>query len=206
MEFTKKQLSQIDFETLKKACLEIDISLVGKKKHHLIEPFLTKIEILPKTALTDFLINTYNQIVEVIEVPEETKEEIIPEIKEEKNFPAIPELEAIPEIVSREIEETKASSVIVSKEKILHQKNIQTVPFGAKLSRYTRVNAIVEALRIGGTESEVALKADELYVAHGGLPNLKEAYSVLRYGVRFLETLGILDRDKGIFRLKILVD
>jgi hypothetical protein len=60
----------------------------------------------------------------------------------------------------------------------------------------TRVETFAMAIRTGGTKEELAKIGNDAYVKEGGKDNLKEAETVVAFGLKFLRALDLLEEKE----------
>ena len=67
---------------------------------------------------------------------------------------------------------------------------------------YSRLTAILEALRVGGSRDEVIKRADRLYMSHGGGSNIKETMLSYIKAMRVLRVLKLVNVQMANVKLK----
>lgn len=67
---------------------------------------------------------------------------------------------------------------------------------------YSRLTAILEAMRVGGTREEIIKRADRLYMQHGGGSNIRETMLSYIKAMRVLKVLKLVNIDVANIKLK----
>lgn len=104
-----------------------------------------------------------------------------------------PEPEPVPEVVPEPKKRgRKPGKVRLDWEKAQATKTVVPKLRGRAVS-YSRLTAVLEALRVGGSREEVIRRADRLYMSHGGGSNLKETMLSYIKAMRVLRVLKLVN-------------